>query len=164
MYVSVVQPSPPPPSFFCRTFKLGCPAPVKLSPDALTDVLTGVKPAGMAGCGGSCKCGGKCKGLGDVAPVSFFPGTSAASPSFAQQFTNPLGSDLGVLSQQLADLNAQTAAVNENLASSNWGTWVLVGLGGLGAWYAFRSMRGLVRASVPAPVVVKRKRRKKARR
>lgn len=144
MYVAVVQPAPPPPGFFCRTFKLGCPAPVTMSPDALTDVLTGVKPAGMAGCGGSCKCGGKCKGMGDVAPVSFFPGASAPSaapsPGFFQQFTNPFGSDLSVLSQQLSDLNAQTAAVNENLASSNWGTWVLVVLGGFGAYYAFKTL------------------------
>ena len=153
MYIAVVQPAPPPPSLLCRAVKLGCPAPVVVSPDALASVLAGSpasalqQPAGM-GCAGGCKCGGKCKGLGDTAPIAYF-GTPqdaapapATSPGFLQQFTNPFGSDLAVLSQQLADLNAQTAAVNSNMASSNWGTWVLVGLGGLGAWYAYKTLSG----------------------
>lgn len=154
MYVQVLQPAPPPPGVLCRTLKLGCPAPVVVSPDALASVLTGSpasalqQPAGM-GCAGGCKCGGKCKGLGDAAPIAFFgtPPAAAApapAPGFLQEFTNPFGSDLSVLSQQLSDLNAQTAAVNENIASSNWGTWVLVGLGVLGAFYAYKKVSGAV--------------------
>lgn len=154
MYVQVLQPAPPPPGVLCRTLKLGCPAPVVVSPDALASVLTGSpalqQPAGM-GCAGGCKCGGKCKGLGDTAPLAFFgtppaapPASAPAPPGFWQEFTNPFGSDLSVLSQQLSDLNAQTAAVNENIASSNWGTWVLVGLGAVGAWWAYKKMSGAV--------------------
>ena len=155
MYIAVVQPAPPPPSLLCRTVKLGCPAPVVVSPDALASVLAGSpasalqQPAGM-GCAGGCKCGGKCKGLGDAAPIAFFgtPSDAAppaappapAAPGFFQTLTNPFGSDLSVLSQQLSDLNAQTAAVNQNIMSSNWGTWVLVGLGAVGAWYAWKNI------------------------
>lgn len=146
MYVAVVQPAPPPPSWACRTFKLGCPAPVVINPDALASILTGSpatalqqpgsglsNPTGMSGCSGGCKCGGKCNGMGDTT-------TDTSTPGFFQQLTDPLGSDLSVLNQQLANLNAQTAAVNQNIASSNWGTWVLVGLGGLGAWWAWKSV------------------------
>lgn len=147
MYVQVVQPAPPAPNFWCRTLNLGCPRPLTLSPDALADVLTGVKPAGMAGCSGGCKCGGKCKGMGDAAPLAFYPGSAApAAPGLLAQFTDPMGSDLSVLSQQLADLNAKTEAVNQNIASSNWGTWVLVGLGGVGAWYAWKNLRSAASA------------------
>jgi hypothetical protein len=126
MYVQVVQPAPPPPSWLCSNLKVGCPAPVVVNPDALASILTGSpttplpsglqQPTGLSGCGSSCKCGGKCGGMGDAT-------------------TDPFGTSLTTLSNQLA-------AVNENITSSNWGTWVLVALGAVGAWYAYKTVKG----------------------
>lgn len=162
MYVQVVPPAPAPPSFACRTFQLGCPTAPLANPDALASVLAGSaasafeEPSGMGdfvrmprarmlalyrpplrrgmGCAGGCQCGGKCKGMGQT-----------ATPGFFDQLTNPLGSDLTVLKQQIDTLNQQTAAVSSSITAGNWGTWALVGLSGVGLWLVVKGLRETAR-------------------
>jgi hypothetical protein len=182
VYIQVVQPAPPPPSWTCRTFKLGCPPAIAANPDAVASLLTGSPvvrlPSGLSGfvrmprarqlemfrpsmlaprglgCGDTCKCGGACEsGMGQSGevPVETSGGTAIApaqapTPGFFATLTNPLGSDLTVLKQQIDTLNQQTAAVSSSITAGNWGTWLLVGLSGIGLWMVVKGFRGAGRS------------------
>jgi hypothetical protein len=73
MYLSVPgPPSPPPPSWACKSLKVGCPAPVPTNPDNLAGLYAGLQteipvattPLGLGCAGSGCQCGGKCQGMG----------------------------------------------------------------------------------------------------
>jgi hypothetical protein len=169
-YLRVVPPAAPPASWLCRTFQVGCAAAIVANPDALASILTGTRagmsgfvrmprarmlamyrpsmlaPRGLGCAGGKCECGGACQsGMGQSGevPVETSGGVVPApkTPGFFDTLTNPLGSDLTVLKQQIETLNQQTAAVGSSITAGNWGTWALVGLSAAGLWMVVKGMR-----------------------
>lgn len=89
-------------------------------------VEVGMGNYGLGCANGKCDCGGKCKGLGQT---------------FMDELTNPLGTDLDVLKQQLSDLNQKSAETSSAIATGNVGTWLLVGLAGWGIYAAYQTAR-----------------------